>query len=138
MLTIDANVWIAAFEPADAFHSDSLQFLTAVTKRRLPLFGPAVVIAETACGVARRTRNSTTGERAAKHLEANPLLKIVTLDDALLHSAVAVGCQSFLRGMDAFYAAAAQATNSVVISWDDDLLKRFTGMTPTAWLAANP
>lgn len=138
MLTIDANVWISAFEPSDLFHEDSLRFLAAVTKRRLALFGPGVVLAETACGVARRTRDSATGERAARHLEANPLLEIVALDDALLHAAVAVGCRCLLRGMDSFYAAAAQATNSVVISWDDDLLKRFSGMTPTAWLAANP
>jgi predicted nucleic acid-binding protein len=137
MLTIDASVWIAAFETKDTFHTDSLRFLTAVTHLQLPLFGPSVVIAETACGVARRTRDSTLGQRAARHLLANPVLKIVAMDDAALHAAVAIGCQCFLRGMDAFYAATAHATHSTVISWDDDLLRRFTGMTPSTWLAAH-
>lgn len=37
MITVDANVWVAAYDPHDRFHRDSVAFLSAVLERRMPL-----------------------------------------------------------------------------------------------------
>jgi hypothetical protein len=33
MLTLDANIWIAAYDPQDHFHTQSTAFLVAVARR---------------------------------------------------------------------------------------------------------
>ncbi|HVS01665.1 MAG TPA: hypothetical protein VMT16_02765 [Thermoanaerobaculia bacterium] len=37
MLVLDANLWIAAFDPADAFHDDSVELFRVAAVRGLPL-----------------------------------------------------------------------------------------------------
>jgi predicted nucleic acid-binding protein len=48
MLTLDANIWIAAYDPRDPFHDSSVAFLVSITKRRLQLYAPAFMLVEAA------------------------------------------------------------------------------------------
>jgi predicted nucleic acid-binding protein len=138
MPTVDANVWVASIDTTDVFHAGSVAFLRAATSRRLQLRGPAFVLIEVACVVARRFRNPTAGMRAATGVVGHQLIQIVPVNEALLALATRLGTQQFLRGADALYAATAQLTGDVLISWDNELVKRAGAITPTDWLSAHP
>ena len=105
MLTLDANVWIAAFDPHDRFHDASRDFLAAGLEQGLSFTGPAFVLVEAACAVARRAQDARAGRT-----------------------------DLFLRSGDALYAAAAERTRAPLVSWDDELLRRAGAVTPATWL----
>ena len=138
MMIVDACVWIASLDAADLFSGESRRFLQAVSAKAEPLCIPSFALVETGCAVARRRRNSAQGRAVAACIQAMPSLQILDVDQVLLDWALQDGTQGFLRGADAIYVAAARLTSSVLITWDDELLKRANGMTPTDRLAANP
>jgi len=138
MLTLDANVWVAAFDPHDRFHAQSTAFLFSVTQRRLGLNGPAFVIVEAACALARRAQTAAAGDTTRERLSAHPLLVLHPIDDRLLDTAARMGARQLLRGADALYAAAAAILDAQLVSWDDELIRRAGAVTPADWLAVNP
>lgn len=134
MLTIDANIWVAAFDPRDRFHDRSVAFLRAVASARLRLHGPAVVRLEVACVVSRRAGNSDAGVMAHARLGSHPALVLHPVDERCLATAHALGVKQLLRGTDALYAATAAIILAPLISWDTELVERAGAMTPDRWL----
>jgi predicted nucleic acid-binding protein len=134
VLTLDANIWIAAYDPNDRFHTPSVRFLFAVTRQGQTFNGPAFVLVEAGCALARRAQNAAVGQEALERLRLHPLLTLQPLNDALLASASQLGIQYLLRGADALYAATAQLTNAQLISWDEELIHRANALTPSDWL----
>jgi predicted nucleic acid-binding protein len=137
MLTVDANIWVAAFDPLDRFHHHSRDFLAAVTQQGIALAGPTFVLVEVACALVRRAQNPATGKVAFERLRLHPLLRLQPLDDALLARAAELGVERLVRGADALYAATAQLHQGQLISWDDELIRCVGAITPADWLAAN-
>jgi predicted nucleic acid-binding protein len=88
--------------------------------------------------VARRSRSESVGRAIVAKLRSLPQLSFASMDDAFIADAVECGTRLLLRGADAFYAAAAERTSGELVTWDSDLILRAAGITPTAWLAANP
>lgn len=138
MILTDANLWVALHDDRDALHGRSRAFFERVNRDAIPLHAPAILLVEVACSIARRSRSSVTGREVARKLATHPLLSLRPLDDALVERAQECGARWFLRGADAFYAASAEQTGALLVSWDDQLVKRAKGMTPEDWLAANP
>jgi predicted nucleic acid-binding protein len=138
MPTVDANCWIATFDPTDPFHAPSTEFFQRISDRALLMYGPEFVVLEVACAVARRLRDPIRGEQAAEALWAHAGLRFYPHDEDLLREALRLGTQQFLRGADALYAATAALTGAQLISWDNELVRRAGALTPTAWLDANP
>lgn len=134
MLTLDANTWIAAFDGQDRFHPDSTAFLRAVARHHLRLHGPALVILEAACALARRARSVAAGQAALERLRAHPALVLHPMDARLLSVAQDLGLRGLLRGTDALYAATAALANAPLVSWDDELVNRAGAITPQQWL----
>lgn len=135
MLTLDANIWIAAFDWQDRFHQESTAFLHAVARHHLRLHGPALVVLEAACALARRARSVATGQAALERLRAHPALVLHPMDARLLSVAQDLGLRRLLRGTDALYAATATLANAPLVSWDDELVSRADAITPDRWLA---
>ena len=134
---MDANVWVAAFEPADPFHAQSEAFLRTANSRRLTLNSPAFMIVEAGCALARRTNNPAAGAAVRDRLKQHPALTLHALDDRLLHTALELGALHLLRGADSLYAATAKLVEGPLVSWDQELVQRAGAVTPTAWLTAN-
>lgn len=107
-LTIDASVWIAAADVTDRFHQPSRDLLRKVIAEGIAVIQPAFARTE------------------------------VAIDSAFLTVTETIGTSQFLRGADALYAAVAQQSQSVLISWDNEHLERASGFTPTEWLVVNP
>ena len=136
MLTLDANIWVAAFDVRDRFHKRSVAFLRAVAGAELRLHAPAFLVVEVACALARRSGDAEIGSTAAARLQAHPSLKLHPLDAEVMAMAADVGARRRLRGADAPYAATAELARAPLISWDEELATRAGAATPDAWLRA--
>jgi predicted nucleic acid-binding protein len=137
MLTLDTNVWIAAYDPHDRFHDDSTIFLTTLARRQVKLYGPVFVTVEAGCALARRAQNTQAGVQAGKRLGAYPLLTLLPMNELLLASAGELGARYLLRGADALFVAAAALSGAPLVSWDQELVRRAGAITPMDWLATN-
>jgi predicted nucleic acid-binding protein len=138
MLTVDANVWVAAADPGDAFNAVSRDFLRVVAQRRLRVYLPAYARVEIACALARRRQNAVAGQVLAQALMETAWVVPVPLDTPLLAQALLSGTRALLRGADALYVATAARNRTALISWDAELIRRAGALTPPDWLAASP
>lgn len=136
MLTVDANIWVAAFDPRDRFHERSATFLRAVALAGLRLHGPALVAIEVACALARRAGDSAVGALAHERLRTHPALLLHPMDERCLSTAHDIGVRQLLRGADALYAATATLFGAPLVTWDDELVQRSGAFTPDTWLVA--
>jgi predicted nucleic acid-binding protein len=136
--TVDASVWVSAFDSTDRFHAESAVFLRHLALRSVIAHAPAILILEIGCALARRCADPATGLEAATRLEENRMLKLEALGRSLLAEALRLGTHGRLRAADALYAAtAALRTAGVLVSWDKDLIDRAGAVTPAEWLAAH-
>jgi len=138
MPTVDADCWIATFDPRDPFHAPSVAFFNHISDRGLLIYGPEFVVLEVASAVARRLRDPIRGRQAAEVLRTHAGLRLYPHDEHLMRQALRLGTRQLLRGADALYAATAHLTSAQLISWDNELVRRAGALTPTAWLDANP
>ena len=136
MLTLDANIWVAAFDVRDRFHERSATFLRAVASVERELHAPAFLLVEVACALARRSGDAEVGTAAVVRLQAHPSLTLHAVDAQLLGMATDLGARHWLRGADALYAATAELTRAPLISWDEELVTRAGATAPDAWLRA--
>lgn len=135
MLTVDANVWVAAFDPRDGFHRSSVVFLDAAIDLGEGFLAPAFLPVEVGCAVARRFGDADQGVRAGEALLGNPALVLDALTPDFLEAAVRLGTMLRLRAADALYAAVAQRSGTRLVTWDRELVQRASGLTPDDWLA---
>ncbi|MFN8634270.1 MAG: type II toxin-antitoxin system VapC family toxin [Chloroflexota bacterium] len=137
MATVDANAWIATFDPTDVFHAPSVAFFRRVARLQLPIHAPAFLVVEVACALRRKLRDPSIGAQAVTEIRAHPLLRLHALDDVLLDDAVLLGMQYALRGADALYVATARLTQTALVTWDAELFRRAGAVSPADWLDAN-
>ena len=136
-VVLDASVFIAATESTDAFHAESRGLLEIVITRGVPIKVPAFGLTEIACALARRLRDPVMARTLAIPGLAAVRAVELPVDAAFLAHATLSGTRDFLRGADALYAAAAEMTGGVLVSWDGEHRSRAGALTPTEWMAAN-
>jgi predicted nucleic acid-binding protein len=137
VLTVDASVWVAALDLGDPSHAASRRFLEAMRVRREPLVGPAILLVETACALARRMDDAEKALAAVETLRNLPPLRLFQHEAELNDEAADIGARLRLCGADSFYAAVARREDAPLITWDRELAERAEGQTPAQWLAAN-
>ncbi|MEO8084963.1 MAG: PIN domain-containing protein [Ardenticatenales bacterium] len=141
LLTVDACVWVAAFEPADALHPAARAFLIECQRRHVPLASPTIALLETGCAISRRFGSPEKGRRAARLWATNPLLHLMPVDAELEAHALELGTALRLRAADALYAALAARLDADLLTTDGELLDRTAGYvrasTPARWLEAH-
>lgn len=135
MLTVDANVWIAANDRADTHMERSRDFLAAATRQQETIYLPPFAEVEIACALARRRRSPEVGQQLAKEIVALSHVVAVPLDTALVTLSVQAGTRLLLRSADALYAAVAAMHSTQLVSWDAELIQRAGAITPVDWLA---
>jgi predicted nucleic acid-binding protein len=105
--TIDASTWVNAFDQREPGHEDSRQLLELLADRAIPIVVPNLVLIEVAGAISRTRQEPVQAEAFAAALAQLPTVTLVTLDEALTRSAVALAAQQSLRGADAVYGAVA-------------------------------
>ncbi len=103
-------------------------------RRCAPIRLPAIARLEIACVLARRLRDAHLGRELADQLLQSPLIAEIAMDASLLAGALTKGTESFLRAGDALYAALIKNGGGILISWDNELIRRVEAITPETWL----
>lgn len=124
LVTIDASVFVNAYNPREEGHAASREFLHLVRSASLPMIVPTLILPEVAAVLTRAQADPGRARAFSRHLEHLPNLILVPLDAALARESVQAATRCSLRGSDAVYAALALRFGSVLVSRDRQRLER--------------
>ena len=129
--TVDASVFLCAFNPYEAGHAESNRFLARIQDEGLPIIVPTLLLPEAAGTVARGRDDADLARGFVAHLRRLPALILVPLDDRLADQAADIAALHRLRGSDAVYAAVALRFGSTLVTLDEEQRKRVANVIPT-------
>lgn len=118
--TIDASVFVNAFNPHEAGHAESLRFLAVIQEHADPVIVPTLLEPEIASAVARASGDGAGALQFARATAALPHLTLVSLTTALARQAAELSVGHGLRGADAVYLAVARRYGTTLVSRDDE------------------
>jgi len=140
MYTVDASVWVNAFDQREPGHLVSRQFLEVIRQQSLPIILPNLVLVEVAGAISRTRRTPVQAQAFAFALSRLPHVTVRVLDEMSAIQALTLAAQHGLRGADAVYAAVAHDAGSTLVTLDNEHLTRLVNIltvcTPTVALAS--
>lgn len=128
--TVDASVFLNAFNPRESGHSESRRFLARLLEAGSPIVAPTLLLPEVAGAIGRGQRDADLARSFAAALRRLPHLLLIPLDAALAGRAADLAAQHRLRGSDAVYAAVAMQFGSTLITLDLEQRRRLAGVVP--------
>jgi len=126
--TVDASVFLNAFNPYEAGHAESQRLLALLQERAAPIVVPTLLLPEVAAAVSRGRNDADLARRFAATLRQLPHLVLIPLDESLAQQATNVAAQHRLRGSDAVYAAVALRFGSTLVTLDREQRERVAGV----------
>jgi predicted nucleic acid-binding protein len=130
LYTIDASVFLNAFNPFEEGHQDSRRLLALLQEQAAPIIVPTLLLPEVAAAIARGRDDAELARRFAATLKRLPHLVWVPLDETLAQQAAEVAAQYRLRGSDAVYAGVALRFGSTLVSLDRQQRERVVRVIP--------
>jgi predicted nucleic acid-binding protein len=125
---LDASVWVARLVATDAFYQASKRWIEAQAERQVTLLSPALLLAEVAGAISRRTGDPGLANRAVESLQALPELRLVEMERSLMRAAARLAGELGLRGADACYVALAAELGVPLLTLDQDQRSRSAGV----------
>jgi len=122
--TLDASVFVNAFNPYEPGHEESHRLLVRMQEAAVPIIVPTLLIPEVAAAVARGRDDTDLAHRFATRLRKLPHLILRPLDEMLALQAADIAAQHRLRGSDAVYAAVALRFGSTLVTLDREQRER--------------
>jgi predicted nucleic acid-binding protein len=129
--TVDASVFLNAFNPQEAGHEDSYRFLARLQGEAIPIVVPTLLLPEVAGTISRGRQDPTLAREFSRAISRLPHLVLVTLDATLAHQALGVAAEYRLRGSDAVYATVAIQFGSTLVTLDREQRERVAKIVPT-------
>ena len=124
LYTIDASVFLNAFNPYEPGHEDSHRLLARLQEQAAPIIVPTLLLPEVAAAVARGREDEALAREFATALSRLPHLVWVGLDTTLAQQAVEVAARHRLRGSDAVYVAVSLRFGCTLITLDQEQRER--------------
>jgi predicted nucleic acid-binding protein len=131
--TVDASVFLNAFNLYEPGHKDSHRLLARLQDQAVPLIDPTLLLPEVAAAVSRGREDTDLAKEFAATLGRLPHLVLVPLDITLAQQAANLGAQYRLRSSDAVYAAVAQRFGSTLITLDREQRMRLQDVIRTKY-----
>jgi predicted nucleic acid-binding protein len=125
--TVDASVFLNAFNPYEAGHEESRRLLARMQDEAAPIIVPTLLLPEVAAAVGRGRDDADLARRFTGTLKQLPHLVLVSLDETLAQQAADVAAQHRLRASDAVYAAVALRFGSTLVTLDREQRERVAG-----------
>jgi len=122
--TVDASVFVNAFNPHEEGHAESLRILSLLHERGDPVIVPTLLVAEIASAIARATDDSAGALEYALATSALPHLTLIPLTSAVARQAADLAATHRLRGADAVYVAVARRYGTTIVSRDEEQRRR--------------
>jgi predicted nucleic acid-binding protein len=124
LFTIDASVFVAAYQVHESHSVMSREFLRLVKRSGVPLIEPAILPVEVAAALARTGSDAARAVEYAESILALPYLDLQPVDEHLAKSALALAANCRLRGADSIYVAMAARYGASLVTLDSEQLKR--------------
>lgn len=134
--TVDASVFLNAFNPSETGHTDSHRFLGRLQARAIPTINPTLLLPEVSAAIGRGRQDPELARTFALTLGRLAHLVLVPLDLILAQQAADIAAQHRLRGSDAVYAAVALRYGCPLITLDDEQRQRLGKVLHTSTPAA--
>lgn len=128
--TVDASVFVNAFNPHEEGHAESLAILTAIQEGGDPVIVPTLLLPEIGSAVARASDDSAGALQYANATAALPHLTLVSLTTTIARQAAELAATHRLRGADAVYLAVARRYGTTVVSRDEEQRVRGSAIVP--------
>lgn len=122
--TVDASVFVNAFNPHEDGHAESLAILAAIQHGGDPIIVPTHLLPEVASAVARATDDTAGALRYASATAALSHLTLVSLTSVTARLAAELAATHRLRGADAVYVAVARRYGTTLVSRDEEQRSR--------------
>ena len=122
--TVDASVFVNAFNPHEEGHAESLEILSAIQQDSDPVVVPTLLLPEIASAVARASDDSVGALQYADATAALPHLTLVSLTPATARQAADLAATHRLRGADAVYVTVARRYGTTLVSRDEEQRSR--------------
>ncbi len=126
--TINASVFVNAFNSHERGHAESLQFLVTTHERGDPIIVPSLLVAEVASAVARASDDTAAALEYTDAIAALPHLTLEGLTAAMARQAAELAASHRVRGADAVYLAVARRYATTLVSRDSEQLARGSGV----------
>ncbi len=122
--TIDASVFLNAFNPREAGQAVSQRFLAYLQAQAIPIIAPALLLPEVAGAIGRGRGDADLARQFVATLIRLPHLVLMPLDQALAEVAADMAAAHRLRGSDAVYAAVALRFGTPLVTLDREQYAR--------------
>ena len=127
--TIDASVFVNAFNPHEDGHARSLELLAAIREAGDAVLVPSLMVAEVASAVSRASGDAAAALEYALAAAALPHITLVSLTPQLAGQAAELAATHRLRGADAVYVAVARRYGATLVSRDEEQRARGAAVT---------
>jgi len=131
LYTIDASVFLNAFNPKEEGHEESKRLLAKFQEVGTPLVVPTLCLVEIAAVIRRASEDTRLAREFASALKRLPHLILVPLDETLTNHAIEIASQHALRGSDAVYVATAWRFGAALVTLDKEQRERGKGVVDT-------
>jgi len=131
--TVDASVFLSAFNPREPGHEESHQLLAHMQDSATPIVVPTLLLPEVAAAVGRGHGDADLARRFSAALSRLPHLVLVSLDVILAEQSADLAARYRLRGSDAVYAAVALRFGSTLITLDRQQRERVADAVTAQW-----
>jgi predicted nucleic acid-binding protein len=118
--TVDASVFVNAFNPHEGGHTESLAILAAIQQAGDPIIVPTLLLPEIASAVARASNDSAGALQYANATTVLPHLTLIPLTAATARQAAELAANHRLRGADAVYLAVTRRYGTALVSRDEE------------------
>lgn len=129
--TLDASVFLNAFNPSERGHVESGRLLRRLESEGTPIVVPTLLLPEVAAAVSRGREDPRLAREFAATLGRLPGLVLVPLDAPLARVAADVAAAHRVRGSDAVYAAVALRFGAILVTLDRQQRERLAGVLTT-------
>ena len=131
-VVVDASVWVSRLVEGDVHHARCREWLDNQEVCGGLLVAPALMLAEVAGAISRRTNRPSLAHQAVRALQAIPQLRLVSVDPALAGLAAGLAADHALRGADAVYVATASHLGLPLVTLDGEQLHRAKPIVSTS------
>ncbi len=128
--TIDASVFVNAFNPYEPYYEVSRNLLSTLQKTAAPIIVPTLLLPEVAASISRGHNDAGLAQRFTATLQRLPYLLLIPVDTVLARQAADLAAQCRLRGADATYLAVAVRFGSALITLDREQQERSATVVP--------
>ena len=133
--TVDASVFLNAFNPYEDGHEESHRLMARLQEEATPIIVPTLLLPEVAAAVGRGRQDDELAREFAATLSRLPHLLLVPLDKTLAQQAADIAALYGLRGSDAVYAAVALRFGSTLVTLDREQRERVADALTTCYPA---